>query len=140
MNTYEIINETNFEIKYNVKELIDYILKFLKVNNSYFEIIFVNNKEIKELNNKYRNINKETDVLTFNLYNDINDEFKVLGDIYISVDKIKSDAKELNITIKEELFYLVTHGMLHLLGYTHDTKDNEDIMFTLEREIINEFI
>ncbi|HOO68526.1 MAG TPA: rRNA maturation RNase YbeY, partial [Bacilli bacterium] len=112
----------------------------MKVNNIEIGIIFVDNKKIKELNKEYRNIDRETDVITFRLedyekvsYNNIN----VLGDIYISLDKAKSQSEEYGHSYLRELSFLVIHGFLHLLGYDHMNKEDEEKMFKLQEEILD---
>ena len=62
----------------------------------------------------------------------------VLGDIYISIDKAKSQAEEYGHTFKRELCFLAVHGFLHINGYDHMTKEEEKIMFGLQEEILNE--
>jgi len=135
-------NETNKKIKElrQIKRLIKYAIKYMKVNNIEIGIIFVDNKKIKELNKEYRNIDRETDVITFRLedyekvsYNNIN----VLGDIYISLDKAKSQSEEYGHSYLRELSFLVIHGFLHLLGYDHMNKEDEEKMFKLQEEILD---
>ncbi|OGC05904.1 rRNA maturation RNase YbeY [candidate division WOR-1 bacterium RIFOXYA2_FULL_36_21] len=78
-------------------------------------ITFGDGALLRELNKKYRNKNKTTDVLSFNL----GDKKNIMGDVYISVPAAKRQAKEYNISLKEELLRLAIHGTLHVLGYTH---------------------
>ncbi len=130
----EYINNTNYNVDYEtLKKVIDIALKEEKVKNAYFNIIFVNNDEIHKINKEYRNIDKETDVISFALedddtYPDMG--FRMLGDIYISVDRIKSQALDYGHSELREMCFLAVHGLLHLLGYDH-TKSLEDekIMF-----------
>lgn len=88
-------------------------------------ITFVDNEKIKELNSKYRNIDKATDVLSFPMGENgdypINPEtsFKILGDIVISVERAVSQSEEYDHSLRRELGFLTTHSMLHLLGYDH---------------------
>ena len=63
----------------------------------------------------------------------------MLGDIYISIDKAKEQAKEYGHSLKRELCFLMTHGFLHLLGYDHMEKEDEMIMFPLQEKILKEF-
>ena len=139
MNEFEIFNQTDESIDIQfVKDLLEYALKYKKLNNVIFNIIFVDNKEIRKINKQYRNIDRETDVISFALEDtkDI-DLFvgRVLGDIYISIDKIKSGAKEYGHSEKREMAFLIIHGLLHLLGFDHMTKEEEEIMFK-EQELI----
>jgi probable rRNA maturation factor len=139
----EIFNET----KDNLDEYIDTIKKVLvhgldklKVGDVTFNIIFVNNDYIHKLNKEYRNIDRETDVITFALEDDktFNPEERILGDIYISIDKAKSQSIEYGHSLMRELCFLSVHGMLHLLGYDHMEKEEERVMFNLQEEILDE--
>ena len=88
---------------------------------------FVDNEEIRKLNKTYRNLDKETDVLSFPLGEngnyDINMDTgaKMLGDIVISMEKAVEQAKEYNHPLQREVGFLTVHSMLHLLGYDHET-------------------
>jgi probable rRNA maturation factor len=95
-------------------------------------IAFVNNEKIKELNNKFRNINEDTDVLSFPM-----DE-EILGDIIISAEKALSQSKDYGHSFKREICYLVTHGILHLLGYDHKTDGEKKEMRKKEERILKE--
>lgn len=141
MNTYEIFNETDYEINTEeIKGLLEYTLKYKKLENVEFNIIFIDNEKIRKINKEYRGIDRETDVISFALEDNenINFEFgRLLGDIYISVDKMKAQAKDYGHSEKRECCFLVIHGLLHLLGYDHMTKKDEEIMFKEQEEILN---
>ena len=66
-------------------------------------------------------------------------EVRVLGDIYISYDKVISQAKEYNHSIKREICFLAVHGLLHLLGYDHMKKEDEIKMFSLQKELLEDY-
>ena len=139
---FEIINQVE-DIKEieDIKQVIDLAIKYENLDNVVFNIILVNNEYIHHLNKDYRNIDRETDVITFALedYDDIKyDDFRLLGDIYISVDKAHSQAIEYGHSFKREICFLAVHGFLHLLGYDHMNKEDEEIMFTRQEEILNE--
>lgn len=138
-----INNLTDVNIK-EIDELNDYIpylFNYMNIKDSVMSIIIVDNKTIHEINKKYRNIDRETDVISFALEEGetIEEPVKTLGDIYISIDKVYEQAKEYNHSIKRELFFLVTHGFLHLLGYDHMIKEDEEKMFSLQEEILNNY-
>ncbi|NLK65137.1 MAG: rRNA maturation RNase YbeY [Tissierellia bacterium] len=100
-------------------------------------ISFVTNEEIKELNKEYRNVDTETDVLSFPM----NEEFNgvnILGDIVISTQKIIEQANELNHSLEREMIYLTVHSMLHLLGYDHINQDEKSDMRAKEKKIMKE--
>lgn len=142
MNFFEIIDKVGYlkEEDY-LNDLLEYSLKKLNIENSTFTLILTDEEEVHYLNKEYRNIDRTTDVISFAL-ND-NGAFpgpvNVLGDIYIDINKMISQAKEYGHSEKRELSFLAVHGLLHLLGYDH-TKSEEDekIMFDLQKEILNE--
>ena len=101
-------------------------------DNKLLNVVICDNDMIKEYNKNYRNIDKETDVLSFP-----SDEDGELGDILISIDKAKSQAKEYGHTLKRELAFLLCHGILHCLGFDHMTKEEEEVMFSLQEKILN---
>lgn len=139
---FEIFNEIDETI--DTKDIIEVLnigIKKLDLNDIEFNVILTDNKYIHELNKEYRNIDRETDVITFALEDDLSFpemENRVLGDIYISIDKARSQAEEYGHSFKRELCFLAVHGFLHLLGYDHMEKEEEKIMFNLQEEILNE--
>jgi probable rRNA maturation factor len=98
------------------------------------ELILTDNNEIQMLNKEYRQIDKPTDVLSFPLENIPG---MPLGSIVISIDKAKEGAKNFGHSIDEEITLLFIHGLLHLLGYDHETDNGE--MRKKEAEIIKKF-
>ena len=138
-----INNLTNENLK-EIEELNDYIkylFDYMKIKDAVMSIIIVDNKEIHKINKEYRGIDRETDVISFALEEGetIDEPVKTLGDIYISIDKVYEQAKEYGHSVKRELFFLVTHGFLHLLGYDHMNKDDEEKMFSLQEEILDSY-
>ncbi|NQT30548.1 MAG: rRNA maturation RNase YbeY [Candidatus Saganbacteria bacterium] len=103
--------------------LIKKILKKEKIKSK-INLALVNDKEIRRLNKKFRKKDKATDVLSF-----LMDEDGILGDIAISVETVKKNAKRFGVSCRREKKRLVVHGVLHLLGYTHGRKmrDAEEI-------------
>lgn len=100
-------------------------------------ISFVGNEEIKKLNKNYRNIDKETDVLSFSQDNDLVFEGPVLlGDIIISAERALEQSKELGHSLYREIAYLAAHGMFHLLGYDHMDEEGKNIMRSKEKELM----
>ncbi len=102
------------------------VIKLEELTGEYeVNITFVDNEKIKELNAQYRNIDSATDVLSFPMGENgeypVNPEtnFKILGDIVISVERAVAQAEEYDHSLRRELGFLTTHSMLHLLGYDH---------------------
>ena len=143
MNEFEIVNNTNEDLEEinKLDDFINFALKYLKLKNVIFNIIFVDDTYIHNLNKEYRGIDRPTDVISFALEDDksfIKTDFKVLGDIYISVDTAKRQANEYKHSLKREISFLSIHGLLHLLGYDHMVKEDEIKMFALQELILNE--
>ena len=141
---FEIINETNEEIKEidTINELLNFVIKKENLENCLFNIIIVDNDYIHKLNKEYRGIDRPTDVISFALEDEIDNvklDFRVLGDIYISLDKTYEQAKLYNHSFLRELSFLTIHGLLHLLGYDHMVKEDEEVMFKKQDELLNEF-
>ena len=127
---------TNYDYLY---EVIAATLKEEQVSNAVFSIVFVGLEEIHALNKNYRGIDRPTDVISFALED--SDDFelegvRVLGDIYVCIDKMKKQALESGHSEKRELSFLVCHGLLHLLGYDHMKKEDEAIMFGKQDKIL----
>ena len=144
MNEIEIINETEEKINElkEINSLISFALNKLNISNCIFNIIIVGKNKIQELNKNYRNKDSVTDVISFALEDDktfINTDFRVLGDIYICLDKAKNQAIEYGHSFLRELSFLSIHGLLHLLGYDHMTQEEENEMFSLQEMILNEY-
>jgi probable rRNA maturation factor len=101
--------------------------------------IFVNNEEIHEINKKYRNIDRPTDVISFaEIDGNQNRELGYeLGDIFINYDRVVSQAKDYGHSTLREFSFLATHGTLHLLGYDHMKKEDEEVMFAKQDKILS---
>lgn len=142
MNNYEIILDYEYQYSSVLKKVIDKTLEIEKIDCSIFSIIFVDNDKIKEINNEYRGIDKVTDVISFAL-NDKKNIFdgyvNVLGDIFICIPRMKEQAHEYGHSETRELCFLTVHGLLHLLGYDHMNKKDEEVMFKKQEEVLNEF-
>ena len=142
MNTYDIFNETSENLDEYIdtlKGLLDYALKYENVDNAEFNIIFVSSDKIHEINKEYRGIDRVTDVISFALEDnlDIELDHRLLGDIYICVERAEEQAKEYEHSFLREISFLMIHGLLHLLGYDHMKEDEEKIMFGKQEEILD---
>lgn len=120
--------------------------EILKLEKEYSaSVIFVNPEEIHEINKTYRGIDRPTDVISFALM-DSEDDYEMmeddneLGDIFINVEAIRNQAKEYGHSLRREVCFLFTHGLLHLLGYDHMEEDEEKEMFALQDVILDEIV
>lgn len=111
--------------------------------NAEVSLTIVDNKEIREMNNEYRQKDSATDVLSFPMSDgenfDIDPETDriILGDIVISAERAKEQAKEYGHSLEREMCFLATHSMFHLLGYDHEvSKEEEKIMFEKQEKVL----
>ena len=139
---FEIFNETNEKIEEinDMTQVLNVAIKQQQLDNIEFNVIIVDNEYIHNLNRDYRKIDRPTDVITFALedYEDIKLEHRMLGDIYISIDKAHEQAQNYGHSLKREICFLAVHGFLHLLGFDHMNETDEKEMFGLQEVILNE--
>lgn len=105
-----------------------------------FNIIFVSNDEIQQINRDYRGLDKVTDVISFALMDNDLSNYNAedeLGDVFICVDRAKEQAAEYGHSLEREIGFLAVHGYLHLCGYDHMNEEDEKVMFAKQDEILN---
>ena len=136
-----------------VKNLLDFASQKLGLtDDTEMSVTFMNNDEIQQINRQYRGLNKPTDVISFAIEEDPDEEDVInfddelmkeiprnLGDIFVSIDKVHEQAVDLGHSNQRELGFLVVHGFLHLNGYDHMRPTDEDEMFSLQREILDDY-
>ncbi|MEH7074085.1 rRNA maturation RNase YbeY [Neobacillus drentensis] len=136
------------EQKLEIERIINFAAKKQKVEqHSEVSVTFVSNERIQEINREYRDKDKPTDVISFAMEELGEGEVelvgaempRVLGDIIISIPKAIEQAEEYGHTFIRELGFLAVHGFLHLLGFDHMTEEDEKEMFTLQKEILDEY-
>ena len=138
----EIFNQTDQEIEelVTVEKVLESAIVKENLGDVSFNLIIVDNDYIHELNRDYRKIDRETDVITFALEDEdslvLPEDVRILGDIYISIDKARSQAEEYGHSLLRELSFLAVHGFYHLLGYDHMTKEDEKVMFGKQEEVL----
>lgn len=135
-----ICNDNNFNFDFNLevvfKKILKETLKQTKLKIKEFYVNFTSIDEIKLINKKYRNKDNATDVISFRF--DDNGLFNpIQGEIYICIDIAIKQANEYHHSLKREICFLFLHGVLHLLGYDHLSKDDEEVMFGLQEIILN---
>ena len=124
----------------NIREYERVIRDVFKTINSKkeFNVIFVDEEEIKRINREFRKIDKVTDVISFALIDDAElVQTNELGDVFICVEKAISQAEEYGHSARREFAFLAVHGYLHLCGYDHQTPEEEKIMFSLQDKILD---
>ena len=134
----DLVLEMSLEIEgfddlVNEEEIREYVQKVLEKEYEseapiYMSLLFTGNDEIQVINREYRDKDQPTDVISF-AYHETEDfdigPYDTLGDIVISLERVVEQAKEYNHSDKRELFYVLTHGILHLLGYDHIEEEDK---------------
>ncbi len=143
------LNYLDIEEKKEYKNLISKVIQecFKEENlngkNLYVNVVLTDSNNIKKINKEYRNMDKETDVLSFPMYEkeeikDIKLEKEdILGDMVISIEKVQSQAKEYGHSFERELAYMVVHSFYHLIGYDHINEEDKIEMRKKEENILN---
>lgn len=146
MNKIEVFISVDHKIKEleTMEKVLYKAMEKENLENTSFNVIIVDNDYIHELNKTYRNIDRETDVITFALEDEDSvilapETERILGDIYISYDKAKAQSEEYGHSFLREICFLAVHGFYHLLGYDHMTKEEEKIMFEKQEEVLSEY-
>lgn len=147
----DLVDETNLlsdEQMQDIETLLNFAADKENVeDNSEVSVTFVSNERIHEINREYRDKDAPTDVISFAMeelgegeIELIGEELpRVLGDIIISIPKAEEQAKEYGHSFIRELGFLSVHGFLHLLGYDHMEKEEEEKMFSRQKEILDEY-
>ncbi len=140
-NNYTIEDNNLYKDYDYLYSLLDHTLEHEKVNNAVFSIIFVGDDEIHQINRDYRHVDRITDVISF-AFEDSDDlgynGIRMLGDIYICIPQMKRQALDYGHSEKRELSFLAVHGLLHLLGYDHMQKEDEEVMFSLQELMLSD--
>lgn len=136
-----------------IEDILNFAGSYLKLpENAEMSVTLMDNEHIHEINKKYRGVDKPTDVISFAIEEDDPDEVPIIlpedeefdipkniGDIMVSMDKVKEQAEYLGHSEDRELGFLVVHGFLHLNGYDHMKEEDEKEMFGLQREILDSY-
>ena len=148
----ELTFSNSCDEKYDIYEdkfikLSELVFNHLKLDGYFiYEVNLVDLDFIHKLNREHRNIDRPTDVISFAFEDEVEGSYKinkdiniprVLGEIFISIDKAKEQSISYNHSFEREMSFLFVHGLLHLLGYDHMNKEDEEIMFKLQDEILD---
>ena len=144
----DILDQTN-ELTEEQTTLLEDILSFSAKQEQIaheveLSVSIVTNETIQEMNHMYRDKDQPTDVLSFQMDHvqqmDPDNHLPIMmGDIVISIDKVREQRERYNHSFEREICFLAVHGFLHLIGYTHDNKENEMVMFEKQDAILEAF-
>ena len=140
-----IYNRTNQDMSSDERlfeQIAESAEKRLDLRDDYeLSVTFVRSRTIHTINRDYRGIDRPTDVISFAIRDDMEEDFPEeitdLGDIFINIDYAKKQAEQYGHSVKRETAFLFTHGMLHCLGYDHMKEEDEKVMFALQDEILD---
>ncbi len=147
----ERVNDEHLKL---IETIIIAAAKELKLKDNFeVSVTVVDNERIHEINREYRSIDRPTDVISFAIEDNDEEDFEIffdemmeddlelprlLGDLFISIDKAKEQAEEFGHSFERELGFLTVHGFLHLNGYDHQTEEEEKEMSALQDKILEE--
>ncbi len=152
MGNFSEIEYRGIDEKKEYEELIEKVLKKcfeienIEDKNFYMSIILTTPAEIRKLNKEYRNIDRETDVLSFPMYEKEEletvkkqkQEWKdTLGDIVISIERVEEQAKEYGHSFEREFAYMLVHGFYHIMGEDHIEEEDKKIMREKEENVLS---
>ncbi len=120
-----------------LQEYAGHVLRGEDVSEGEFNIVFIGDEFMTELNEMYKGRKGTTDVLSFNLTGDTTGG--VSGEVYVSLEQAKTQSAELGVPFEEEVVRLVTHGLLHLAGHVHDTDEQYDAMMDRTERLVRDF-
>ena len=141
--------EENAEYEKIINLVIDkcFSVEKLEKLNLYISITLTTPEEIRKINNEFRNIDKETDVLSFPMFEKIeldemvqvgkNEIPETIGDVIVSIERVQEQAKEYGHGFERELAYMVVHGFYHLMGYDHMVEEDKVVMRAKEENVLN---
>lgn len=142
--------EENERYEKIIKKVIEKCFKEEKIENSklYVSITLTNPENIHKINKEYRDVDRETDVLSFPMFekSELDEKIKkqefehedILGDIVISIDRVKEQAEEYGHSFEREFAYMLVHGFYHLMGYDHIKEEDKIIMRPKEEKVLND--
>ncbi|MFN4245688.1 MAG: rRNA maturation RNase YbeY [Brevinematia bacterium] len=139
VNVLDKYNDKSLSFK-NIRFICEYVLKELSVDRAELTVVICSDDDIRKYNKEFRNKDYPTDVLSFP-YGEKLGRYVYLGDIIISMDRVYSQSYEYDVKPFEEFVRLLVHGVLHLLGYDHETsEDDERKMMELQDRLIDEIL
>lgn len=137
--------EENEKYEEYIKHIVNECFKEEKLDkkNLYINIVLTNPKNIRQINKEQRGIDKETDVLSFPMFEKTeiskikDNQLDIFGDIVISIERVRNQAEEYGHSFERELAYMVVHGFYHLMGYDHMEEQDKVKMREREENILN---
>lgn len=137
INIFNQYDEEEHSYNQVINKVMKQAYKTVKMKKSaIINVVLINNDTIHLMNLQYRGIDRPTDVLSFENTDDLSE----IGDVFISLDKVKEQSIAYEHSFDRELAFLSCHGFLHCIGYDHQNIEDEKIMFALQDQILNQTI
>ena len=125
----------------NFQKITMFISKMEKIDEDvFFEINIINNQEIQKINKEHRKIDKPTDVISFSMWENQSLRTPLLGEIFISYEQAIIQSNEYEHSFEREIYFLITHGILHLLGYDYIKEEDEKIMLAKQKLVMKNLL
>lgn len=146
INQRKVITNTKKIVKYFLNTLADKsCLSEFDYGTISFDILFCDSKKTHQINKEYRNKDYPADIITFAIFADSDDKFVFddeinLGEIILALDKVKEEAVKNNVSDEYELYFLIAHGILHLLGFDHQTENDYDFVVKSQQNALEQSI
>ncbi len=142
LDEYEVIINTRKIVEFYLSQLTNIsCLKGFKFDTLTFDILFCDSEKTHQINREYRDKDYPADIITFAIFADDDAKFILdddinLGEIIIALDKVKEEAKKISVSKKYELYFLIAHGILHLLGFDHQNEEDYNFVVDVQKKAL----
>ena len=142
LDEFEIIQNTRKIVSFYLDQLTEVsCLEGFEFDTLTFDILFCDSKKTHQINKEYRDKDYPADIITFAIFADDDSKFILdndinLGEIIIALDKVKEEAKKANVSDKYELYFLIAHGILHLLGFDHQSEEDYNFVVEVQKKAL----
>ncbi len=142
LDEYEVIQNTRKIVKFYLDQLTDVsCLEGYDFDTLTFDILFCDSKKTHQINRDYREKDYPADIITFAIFADDDSKFILdndinLGEIILALDKVREEAKKADVTDRYELYFLIAHGILHLLGFDHQTEEDYNFVVEVQKKAL----
>ena len=142
LDEFEVIQNTRKIVEFYLEQLTEVsCLEGFDFESLTFDILFCDSKKTHQINREYRNKDYPADIITFAIFADDDAKFILdddinLGEIILALDKVKEEANKHNVTDRYELYFLIAHGILHLLGFDHQSEEDYNFVVEVQKKAL----
>ncbi|MBO6273295.1 rRNA maturation RNase YbeY [bacterium] len=144
LDEFDVIQNTRKIVEFYLDQLTDAsCLEGFNFNSLTFDILFCDSKKTHQINKEYRKKDYPADIITFAIFADDDSKFILdddinLGEIILALDKVKEEALKHNVSNKYELYFLIAHGILHLLGFDHQSEEDYNFVVEVQKKALRQ--